>query len=177
MKTLNTVSVLPWWISWKVLWGMSKWVYFQPLTQWYWVPGWNQWPLLLPCAWIPRKALCLGSSWMCSEHFMKEVVWLSEMRGYACVCPWEYSGVNCELEMDGCELQPWVYGVGFRMLLVITSVTIHLDSLATTVNSTLMNCVLDLNFILSLHVTMLHLGDIILDLTFQAVNLLHRFIP
>jgi hypothetical protein len=53
---------------------------------------------------------------------------------HTCVYPQEYSGVNCELEIDDVYVVMCV-----RMLLGLTSVTLHLDSLETTVNSILMN--------------------------------------
>ena len=65
---------------------------------------------------------------------MNVAVCLSEIGGYICICPQEYSGVNCELEIDDVYVVMCV-----RMLLGLTSVTLHLDSLETTVNSILMN--------------------------------------
>ena len=68
---------------------------------------------------------------------MNEAVCLSDIGSYMCVCPQKYSVVSCELEIDDCGSQLCCHGV--RMLLELTSVILHLDSLETTVNSTLMN--------------------------------------
>ena len=70
------------------------------------------------------------------EPGVSEAVCLNEIGRYMCL-PQEYSGVNCELEIDDCGSQLCCHGV--RMFLELTSVTLPLDSLETTVISTLMN--------------------------------------
>ena len=53
------------------------------------------------------------------------------------VCPQQYSGVNCELDIDKCG--SWHRMSCIRLLWGLTSVAMYLDALETTVNSTLMN--------------------------------------
>lgn len=66
-----------------------------------------------------------------------EAVCLNEIERFLCVCPQEYSGVHCELENVDSS---YVYILPCaRMLLGPTSVTVHLDPLEITVNSTLVN--------------------------------------
>ena len=74
-----------------------------------------------------------------SDSHINEIVCLNNIGRFMCVSSQEYSGLNCE----------YVFHTGFhavsdmvphvRMLLGLTSVTMYLDSLVTTVNSTLMN--------------------------------------
>ena len=72
---------------------------------------------------------------------MNESVCLNEIGRYTCVYAQEYSLGTVSWKLMNVD-PSCVYMVPYdRMLLGITSVTVRLDSLETTVNSTLMNVI------------------------------------
>jgi hypothetical protein len=79
-----------------------------------------------------------------SDPCINEVVCLNEIGRHMyvfCIFPQEYSNENYELEIDECGSHTCLHVDIHQDAVVLTTMTMHLVSLETTVNSTLMNVI------------------------------------